>query len=326
MFAYESIRAIGAALVLALVLAARVARADDAEYDGLIRSALSEYDAGRYEEAAALFGRAHAISPNARTHRGLGLSFYEARKYALAVRHLRASLQDQRRPLTADMKSGAQKVLRQAEGFVATVHVTLDPAEASLEVDGHPAELEGNELLLDPGQHELIARAPDRAQDRRIIEAISGSTSDLQITLRPAGEETAETPETVALVQSGTPAPAPATASSGPGVGPYIVMGAGGALLIGCLVTGLMANSLHSDLEKRCNPMCKPDDDVASDKKKGKTLVTVTNVLLAGGLVTAAAGAAWLIIGSMNGGQESNTQVAAVCLGDGCAAAVTGRF
>jgi hypothetical protein len=33
-----------------------------------------------------------------------------------------------------------------------------------------------------------------------------------------------------------------------------------------------------------------------------------------------------LITGSVNGGQESNTHVAAVCLGDGCAAAVTGRF
>jgi hypothetical protein len=328
MFAYESIRVItaAAALVLALVLGVGVARADDAEYDGLIRSALSEYDAGRYEEAAALFGRAHAISPNARTHRGLGLSFYEARKYALAVSHLRASLKDQRRPLTADMKSSAQKVLRQAEGFVATVHVTLDPAEATLEVDGHPAEIEGNELLLDPGQHELIARAPDLAQDRRIVEAISGSTSDLQITLHPAGEETAEAQETAAPpLQSSPPTPAPAASSSGPGIGPYIVMGAGGALLIGSLVTGLMANSVHSDLEKRCKPTCM-GDNIESDKKKGKTLVTVTNVLLAGGLLTAAAGAAWLIIGSMNGGQESNTQVAAVCLGDGCAAAVTGRF
>jgi tetratricopeptide (TPR) repeat protein len=324
MFAYESIRGILAALLAALVLGAGVARADDAEYDGLIRNALSEYDAGRYEEAAALFGRAHAISPNARTHRGLGLSFYEARKYALAVRHLRAALQDQRRPLTADMKSSAQKVLRQAEGFVATVHVALDPSDATLEVDGHPAELEGNELLLDPGQHELIARAPDHAQERRIVEAISGSTSDLQLTLGSADEAAAQSPEMAPPQAQPTSTPAPAT-SSGLGVGPYIVMGAGGALLIGSLVTGLMANSLHSDLEKRCKPECM-DDDVASDKKKGKTLVTVTNVLLAGGLVTAAAGAAWLIIGSMNGGQESSTQVAAVCLGDGCAAAVTGRF
>jgi hypothetical protein len=326
MFAYESIRAILAALLLLWMLGAGVARADDADYDGLIRSALSEYDAGRYEEAAALFGRAHAISPNARTHRGLGLSFYEARKYALAVRHLRAALQDQRRPLTADMKSSAQKVLRQAEGFVATVHVALDPSDATLEVDGHPAELEGDELLLDPGQHELIARAPDRAEERRIVEAISGSTSDLQLTLRSADEEAAHLQETAPphAQPTSTPAPAEATRSS-PGVGPYIVMGAGGALLIGSLVTGLMANSLHADLEKRCKPECM-DDGVARDKKKGKTLVTVTNVLLAGGLATAAAGAAWLIIGSMNGNQESSTQVAAVCLVDGCAAALAARF
>jgi hypothetical protein len=253
------------------------------------------------------------------------LSYYEARKYALAVRHLRAGLQDQRRPLTADMKASAMKVLRQAEGFVATLHVKLEPANATLEVDGHPAGLEGNELLLDPGQHELIARAPDYAQERRIVEAISGSTSDLQLTLQQPGAETAAAPETSAPLQpEGAPSPAPAPAS-GPGIGPYIVMGAGGALLIGAAVTGLMANGLHSDLEDQCKNGC-TKDEIKSDQSKGKTLVTVTNVLLVGGLVTAAAGAAWLIIGSMNSGQESNTQVAAMCLTDGCAAAVTGRF
>jgi hypothetical protein len=317
-----------AVVLLAGSLSAGVARADDtSEYDGLIRSALSEYDAGRYEEAAALFGRAHAISPNARTHRGLGLSYYEARKYALAVRHLRASLVDTHRPLTADMKASATKVLKQAEGFVATVNVTLDPSDATLEVDGHPGELQGSELLLDPGQHELIARAPDRVQERRIVEAISGSHTDLQFTLH-APEEDATASETAApvLPASRRSGPTPLPEASPPSrIGPYIVMGAGGALLIGSTVTGLMASSLHSKLEDRCKNGC-TEASVSSDKSKGKTLVTVTNVLLAGGLVTAAAGATWLIIGLMNSGQEQNTQVSAMCLGSGCAASVSGRF
>src|SRR5690349_4366426 len=71
------------------------------DYDSTIRDALAEFEAGRYEEAATLFGRAHQQNPSARTHRGLGLAYFEARHYVLAVRHLRAALSDRRRALNA---------------------------------------------------------------------------------------------------------------------------------------------------------------------------------------------------------------------------------
>ena len=81
--------------------------------------ALGEYDAGRYEEAAALFERAHAKSPSARTHRGLGLSYFGARKYVLAVEHLTAARTDTRRPLTKAQLSEVENFLKQADRFVA---------------------------------------------------------------------------------------------------------------------------------------------------------------------------------------------------------------
>jgi hypothetical protein len=317
-------------LVIAVGLLSLVSqvRADDSkDYEALIRSALQEYDAGRYDEAGALFRRAHELSPNARTYRGLGLTYYESRKYALAVEHLRAALDDTRRPLTAAQRDGTQKILDQAEGFVARVTVLLEPSDATLEVDGYAAQLKGTQLLLDAGSHELIARAPSHMEEHRRVDAIAGSATEVRIALNPEPTQVASGPtpqETAAQAATSEPPPV-AESSGGPGIGPYIVLGAGGALLIGSLVTGLMAQSLHSDLEKRCpDDKCKASDtEAADDKKTGRTLVAETNVLLTAGLVAAAAGATWWILAPRD---ESQPQVAAVCAPSGCMAALNARF
>src|SRR4051812_11159906 len=81
-----------AVLVVALGAASpRVAVAQDADtpqYRGLLNEAVSEYDARRYEEARALFRRAHELSPNARTLRGIGMASFELREYVEALRAL----------------------------------------------------------------------------------------------------------------------------------------------------------------------------------------------------------------------------------------------
>jgi tetratricopeptide (TPR) repeat protein len=64
----------------------------DADYDAEIAAALQEYQRGNWTEAIALFKRAHRLQPSARTHRRLGLTHFEARRYALALEHLEAAL------------------------------------------------------------------------------------------------------------------------------------------------------------------------------------------------------------------------------------------
>src|SRR4051812_29978765 len=118
--------------VAMLLLTAATVRAEDAKYDSLVRGALAEYDAGRYEEATALFNQAHALSPNARTHRGLGLTYFELRKYVASAEHLRAALAEEKlRPLTAAQRASAETVLQQAEGFIAHVKISFEPANAT---------------------------------------------------------------------------------------------------------------------------------------------------------------------------------------------------
>jgi Flp pilus assembly protein TadD len=66
--------------------------ADSPAYREAIEHGLAEYRAGNFAEARALFLRAHAISPNARTLRGLGIVEYELRNYAEAIVRLRQAL------------------------------------------------------------------------------------------------------------------------------------------------------------------------------------------------------------------------------------------
>src|SRR6266704_960888 len=70
---------------------------ESAQYRALLEEAVTEYDARHYEEARALFRRAHEVSPNARTLRGIGMASFELREYIEALRSLEGSLADKRR-------------------------------------------------------------------------------------------------------------------------------------------------------------------------------------------------------------------------------------
>src|SRR5262245_44240118 len=75
---------------------AQASGGDAAAYRSAVDDAVSEFAAGRFEEARALFKRAHQLSPNARTLRGLGMTAFELRAYVQAIRELRAALADTR--------------------------------------------------------------------------------------------------------------------------------------------------------------------------------------------------------------------------------------
>ena len=158
-----SSKALAAVAALAVTAVAAAGWAQDKSNDAgavavpvLIGDAVAEYDAGRYEEARALFRLAHEKAPSARTLRGIGMASFEMRDYVEATRALSASLRDQRRPLTADQRKHAQALLARAETFVGQFALKLSPASLSVFVDGRPAVLEGDgSLLLALGRHEI---------------------------------------------------------------------------------------------------------------------------------------------------------------------------
>jgi len=182
-----------AALVASLVTLAGAATAraadDDTPVSVLIGDAVAEYDAGHFQEARALFRQAHDKSPTARTLRGIGMCSFELRDYVEATRALTASLRDQRRPLTSEQKRHAEALLARAHTFVGRYTVKVKPEGASLFVDGKPAELEpDNVLLLSFGRHQLSLRCAScsPAEKDEDVEVSGGEKKDIELALAPA--------------------------------------------------------------------------------------------------------------------------------------------
>jgi hypothetical protein len=176
-----------AVLALAGPAAAQKAgdRAIESKYQELIRRALEEYSAGNWTEARVFFEDAHAISPNARTLRGLGMTSYEARSYVEAISFLEQALASQVRPLTPQIAQEARRVLEQARRFVSPVDIVLEPASAELRIDGKIiGKGERQAVLLDPGEHEFSATAAGFESGRRMLVAEGGRRLNLHLILQ----------------------------------------------------------------------------------------------------------------------------------------------
>lgn len=164
-------------LALVLVLWNPPVRADDAEpagYREAVEQALAEYALGNHEEASTLFARAHAIFPNARTLRGLGMAAFELRRYAECVTQLEAALASTVRPLEGELRDDTEALLTRARGFVASVQVQLTPADATLTLDGQPVALVNHGVLVPLGEHVLEARADGFGSQRKPVRVRGG--------------------------------------------------------------------------------------------------------------------------------------------------------
>ncbi len=115
---------------------------------------------------------------------------------------------------------------------------------------------------------------------------------------------------------------------------PWIIAGVGGAMAVVGIITGAMALGQASALKEGCVDLgdgsyaCDPADQELVDKQSSlSTLAPLTDVMLIGGLVVAAAGVTWGLIQMMGGSSdEESPQVSAMCGPTGCGASVRMGF
>ena len=125
----------------------------------LDKGLLGKDAAGNWGEARIWFRRAHELSPTARTFRSLGLCDFELRHYVEAIEEFEASLKDERRPLTAELRQQVEQTLERSRQYVARYTLHVPGPVQELEVDGksRPLPPQG-ELLLNPGAHSITVR------------------------------------------------------------------------------------------------------------------------------------------------------------------------
>lgn len=240
--------------VVCLSIAAPRASAQDGgpppEYRGIVDSALDEFDAGHWAEARALFERAHAIFPNARTLRGMGMAAFELRDYVAARRSLEASLTETRRSLTDEQRAQVTELVGRARVFVGDFRVGPAPAGSELDVDGVPTTPEGDltteaTVPLAVGAHEITLRAPDGRSARAQITVHGGENTTLALAITDAAAADVAPPRDTDAPRDATPPAAPPR--SDPGAGPWVLLVGGAVIAVaGAVLLGVGASDASS--------------------------------------------------------------------------------
>jgi len=121
------------------------------------------------------------------------------------------------------------------------------------------------------------------------------------------------------------PTPAPAVERE-PSLLPYVLVGVGGALVVGGIATGIVASGKVSDIEDACpNDVCPASYPLDDERADARLFVTMTDVLVIGGVVTAGVGAAlWLLAADES--PDDAPRAALGCGPGGCMATVSGRL
>lgn len=280
---------------------------ESSQYHAMLEEAVSEYDAHRYEEARALFRRAHEISPNARTLRGIGMASFELREYVEALRSLEASLTDKRRALTPTQRQQVEALIERTRAFVGRFFLKLSPKDTLVRVDGAPAVIETDgSLLLSFGRHALTAEAPQSIAESREVNVIGGERQELSFQLRP------EAPPAVAVKtaagEGGVPPAAAGDGSSASSGAPYWFAGAG--VLAGGAIGSYFWSRHESDQLQQCDQatamggVCHNRGSISTNHN------VALGVAIGAGVAALAAGVIGTVVWSTNGKPESGTALA----------------
>lgn len=273
------------------------------DYRELIKLGIKEFSLANWVEARVLFRRAHELMPSARTYRSLGMVAFELRDYPTAVRALSLSLRDGRKPLTADMRREVEELLRQADRYIGHYEVAIDgvvqtdarergEASAAVKVDDKPGVFLAGRWLLATGSHAVSATSGDGRKRVKRVQVEGGERARIDFASSHTTQAQALTPS------EASPATRPNLNATGPQASedgalpivPIALAGAGGALVVAGIVTGLMAHGVEADLERACMQKSPCPEEHRDLQDRGNDLATATNVLLIGGGALAAFG------------------------------------
>ncbi|MEY4514200.1 MAG: hypothetical protein RLZZ450_6322 [Pseudomonadota bacterium] len=265
------------------------AKADDTAeppaYRETVAEALEEYQAQNYLEAHALFARAHALWPSARTFRGLGVVSFELHRYSESVRALEQALASDRKPLDPSMREDTKRLLARAWSFVARLKLSAEPPDAVVAIDGLDARpLTRDPLLLDLGPHQLEFRAPGHVSERRAYIVAGGESATWKISLQRVG------------------APAPVAKRSVPRE-PWKKVLSGTAVVIGvaALVAAGVFTSQHHDAGKRYRLVDPNDTEKPRYLQKWEQTRALPLVFAGVGASALTSGAVGMLLSTPNG-------------------------
>lgn len=316
-----------AALLFAVTVGtSAVAQSSSALAETLFTEGRALYEEGRFEDACPKFRESDRLEPAPGTKLNLALCEEslgrlatawalfgvvadqlptDDPRHALAVEHRRAL--DPRLPhVTLRLPSSAPSGTQVQLGGIELPHASL-----------------GTPLPIDPGEHQLLVRAPGHADVKKAIVAVEGKASAVLLPIgpevAPAVPPSTPTPPTPTTTERGSPSTDHATMEDG-GQQPehawtglqYGAVGVAGAGLVGWIAGGAFALSARSknDRSKRLgceHNRCPPDAKRARlDALDAADRATVFGIV---GTVLVAGGAVLWIVGTPDEGARVGARV-----------------
>lgn len=268
---------LGATLAAQLISAVAPVAAQTVEEKAraAFRLGRAHYDNGDFLKAAKEFDKAYELSQRSQLLYNVYLAYRDANMPKEAANALRNYLDK-----TEDVPNRSQLAAR------------LRALEKGLEKETKPAEPPPPVVAPKETDAASEAESEDAAEEKPEEEAEKEPDEEAAEEEPPADDDGGEFP----LV-------------------PVILMGTGGAMIIGSVITGVMASSAQSELEDGCPDMKNCDPDLEDTQSKGQTLALVTDILLFGGIATAGVGVVLLVLDMGSGGEESSDTPVAASLG-----------
>jgi tetratricopeptide (TPR) repeat protein len=258
----------------------------------------------------------------ARTHFEGGRSYYEQAQYEDAAREFQESFDLSGRPeLLLNISQAQERALHYDDAIgAARRYLELRPtADDRKTIEDRIVSLQELKRRFEEGGPAPLAPPGDTSSLTPLGEnATPGTTKPTS----PTSPAATPAPGTTPLPTIAPPTAAGAETRPGPDVtsGPssepeskftipaIVMMGTGGAALVGALVTGLVAHADYNSLERQCNGNLCPAS-AEDELDEGKTLSVVSTVLTIVGIAAAGTGAALLIIGAHESHESHESHV-----------------
>jgi hypothetical protein len=302
---------------------------DGATAEGKFNSGLRLFKAGKMADALPIFREVADGngSPNARLYVGHCLQqlgrYLEAHKAFTAVVKQTTQRGDTKYEPT---REAALAQLGLLEPRIAKVVISLVdvPSGLAVTLDGTALEEKdlGSPMVVEPGTHKIEARATDMAPVSREVRVEAGESKTTILTFKKLDA----TPQ---LAATESAAPKPDATQQAPFPMRTIGFVAGGVGLAGMTVftvAGLMAKSTFDRMSEACGATGCSEPAQLSDIDKGRSQQTLANVGLVVGLVGLSAGAALVVLGGRDSGNDARATVAVSGLPGGGTLSYAGKF
>lgn len=162
------------------------AHADDrAEASRHFQLGVRLYAEGKYSEALIEFQRAYELSPHPSVLYNLAATNRELSRYGESIQLFERFLSEGRGVIASQRLARARAELEDVRARIATVLVDVQPAGVTVTVDGR--ELGATPLaapvLLGPGRHTFVLRAPWDQTETRSVTLASGDRTTLSLAM-----------------------------------------------------------------------------------------------------------------------------------------------